>query len=140
MMFMYFLCGAFEMKFIKDFRKGFWKNYGIFFVYIYGGMVLINYVLFYLNYVICIVFKFVKIIFVMVFFVLIVGKKYNWKEWLSAAIFVAGIVFFIFGDVVFFLVFVLIGVVFIVVVLCVDVICVNFEEKNFFRCEISSTT
>ena len=35
----------------------------------------------------------------MAFSVLIVGKKYNWKERLSAAILVLGIVLFTLGDV-----------------------------------------
>ena len=64
-------------------------------------------------------------------------KKYNWKEWLSAAILVAGIVLFTLGD---------------VAssprsspsasrspARSASAICA-FEEKNFFRCENPSTT
>jgi len=138
--FTYFLCGALEMKLTKDSRKGSWKNYGILSVYTYGGMALTNYALSYLNYATRIVFKSAKIIPVMAFSVLIVGKKYNWKEWLSAAILVAGIVLFTLGDVASSPAFAPIGVLLIAGALCVDAICANFEEKNFFRCETPSTT
>ena len=97
--FTYFLCGALEMKLTGDTRKASWKNYGILSVYTYGGMAMTNYALSYLNYATRIVFKSAKIIPVMAFSVLIVGKKYNWKEWLSAAILVLGIVLFTLGDV-----------------------------------------
>jgi adenosine 3'-phospho 5'-phosphosulfate transporter B3 len=137
--FTYFLCGALEMKLTKDSRKGSWKNYGILSVYTYGGMALTNYALSYLNYATRIVFKSAKIIPVMAFSVLIVGKKYNWKEWLSAAILVAGIVLFTLGDVASSPAFAPIGVALIAAALCVDAICANFEEKNFFRCETPST-
>tara|TARA_A100001035_G_C27750734_1_gene486326 strand:+ start:101 stop:1279 length:1179 start_codon:yes stop_codon:yes gene_type:complete len=138
--FTYFLCGALEMKLTNDSRKGSWKNYGILSVYTYGGMALTNYALSYLNYATRIVFKSAKIIPVMAFSVLIVGKKYNWKEWLSAAILVAGIVLFTLGDVASSPAFAPIGVALIAGALCVDAICANFEEKNFFRCETPSTT
>ncbi|CAL6379108.1 unnamed protein product [Bathycoccus prasinos] len=138
--FTYFLCGALEMKLTKDSRKGSWKNYGILSVYTYGGMALTNYALSYLNYATRIVFKSAKIIPVMAFSVMIVGKKYNWKEWLSAAILVAGIVLFTLGDVASSPAFAPIGVALIAGALCVDAICANFEEKNFFRCETPSTT
>jgi adenosine 3'-phospho 5'-phosphosulfate transporter B3 len=128
------------MKLTKDSRKGSWKNYGILSVYTYGGMALTNYALSYLNYATRIVFKSAKIIPVMAFSVLIVGKKYNWKEWLSAAILVAGIVLFTLGDVASSPAFAPIGVALIAAALCVDAICANFEEKNFFRCETPSTT
>jgi adenosine 3'-phospho 5'-phosphosulfate transporter B3 len=107
------------MKLTNDTRKASWKNYGILSVYTYGGMALTNYALTYLNYATRIVFKSAKIIPVMAFSVLIVGKKYNWKEWLSAAILVAGIILFTLGDV---------------------ASSPNFEEKNFFRVEAPSTT
>jgi adenosine 3'-phospho 5'-phosphosulfate transporter B3 len=99
-----------------------------------------NYALSYLNYATRIVFKSAKIVPVMAFSVLIVGKKYNWKEWLSAAILVAGIVLFTLGDVASSPAFHPIGVFLIAGALCVDAICANFEEKNFFRCETPSTT
>ena len=138
--FTYFICGALEMKLTKDSRKGSWKNYGILSVFTYGGMALTNYALSYLNYATRIVFKSAKIIPVMAFSVMIVGKKYNWKEWLSAAILVAGIVLFTLGDVASSPAFAPIGVALIAGALCVDAICANFEEKNFFRCETPSTT
>ena len=138
--FTYFLCGALEMKLTKDTRKASWKNYGILSVYTYGGMALTNYALTYLNYATRIVFKSAKIIPVMAFSVLIVGKKYNWKEWLSAAILVAGIILFTLGDVASSPTFAPIGVLLIAAALCVDAICANFEEKNFFRVEAPSTT
>jgi adenosine 3'-phospho 5'-phosphosulfate transporter B3 len=138
--FTYFLCGALEMKLTNDSRKGSWKNYGILSIYTYGGMAMTNYALSYLNYATRIVFKSAKIIPVMAFSVLIVGKKYNWKEWLSAAILVAGIVLFTLGDVASSPAFAPIGVLLIAGALCVDAICANFEEKNFFRCETPSTT
>ena len=138
--FTYFLCGALEMKLTGDSRKASWKNYGILSVYTYGGMALTNYALAYLNYATRIVFKSAKIIPVMAFSVLIVGKKYSWKEWFSAAILVAGIVLFTLGDVASSPAFAPIGVALIGGALCVDAICANFEEKNFFRCENPSTT
>jgi adenosine 3'-phospho 5'-phosphosulfate transporter B3 len=138
--FTYFLCGALEMKLTNDTRKGSWKNYGILSVYTYGGMALTNYALSYLNYATRIVFKSAKIIPVMAFSVLIVGKQYNWKEWLSAAILVAGIVLFTLGDVASSPAFAPIGVALIAGALCIDAICANFEEKNFFRTETPSTT
>ena len=138
--FTYFLCGALEMKLTQDTRKASWKNYGILSVYTYGGMAMTNYALSYLNYATRIVFKSAKIVPVMAFSVLIVGKKYNWKEWLSAAILVAGIVLFTLGDVASSPAFHPIGVFLIAGALCVDAICANFEEKNFFRCENPSTT
>ena len=138
--FTYFLCGALEMKLTGDSRKASWKNYGILSVYTYGGMAMTNYALSYLNYATRIVFKSAKIIPVMAFSVLIVGKKYNWKEWLSAAILVLGIVLFTLGDVASSPAFAPIGVALIAGALCVDAICANFEEKNFFRCENPSTT
>jgi len=138
--FTYFLCGALEMKLTNDSRKASWKNYGILSVYTYGGMALTNYALTYLNYATRIVFKSAKIIPVMAFSVLIVGKKYNWKEWLSAAILVAGIILFTLGDVASSPTFAPIGVLLIAAALCVDAICANFEEKNFFRVEAPSTT
>ena len=138
--FTYFLCGALEMKLTQDTRKASWKNYGILSVYTYGGMAMTNYALSYLNYATRIVFKSAKIVPVMAFSVLIVGKKYNWKEWLSAAILVAGIVLFTLGDVASSPAFQPIGVALIAGALCVDAICANFEEKNFFRCENPSTT
>ena len=137
--FTYFLCGALEMKLTNDSRKASWKNYGILSVYTYGGMAMTNYALSYLNYATRIVFKSAKIIPVMAFSVLIVGKKYDWKEWLSAAILVAGIVLFTLGDVASSPAFAPIGVALIAGALCVDAICANFEEKNFFRCENPST-
>jgi adenosine 3'-phospho 5'-phosphosulfate transporter B3 len=103
-------------------------------------MALTNYALAYLNYATRIVFKSAKIIPVMAFSVLIVGKKYSWKEWFSAAILVAGIVLFTLGDVASSPAFAPIGVALIGGALCVDAICANFEEKNFFRCENPSTT
>mmetsp|Transcript_6253 Transcript_6253/g.23606 ORF Transcript_6253/g.23606 Transcript_6253/m.23606 type:complete len:405 (+) Transcript_6253:286-1500(+) len=138
--FTYFLCGALEMKLTNDTRKASWKNYGILSVYTYGGMAMTNYALSYLNYATRIVFKSAKIVPVMAFSVLIVGKKYSWKEWLSAAILVAGIVLFTLGDVASSPAFQPIGVALIGGALCVDAICANFEEKNFFRCENPSTT
>lgn len=138
--FTYFLCGALEMKLTNDTRKASWKNYGILSIYTYGGMAMTNYALSYLNYATRIVFKSAKIVPVMAFSVLIVGKKYNWKEWLSAAILVAGIVLFTLGDVASSPAFAPIGVALIAGALCVDAICANFEEKNFFRCENPSTT
>merc|ERR1719253_1310071 len=138
--FTYFLCGALEMKLTGDSRKATWKNYGILSGYTYGGMAMTNYALSYLNYATRIVFKSAKIVPVMAFSVLIVGKKYNWKEWLSAAILVAGIVLFTLGDVASSPAFHPIGVFLIAGALCVDAICANFEEKNFFRCENPSTT
>ena len=138
--FTYFLCGALEMKLTGDSRKASWKNYGILSVYTYGGMAMTNYALAYLNYATRIVFKSAKIIPVMAFSVLIVGKKYSWKEWFSAAILVAGIVLFTLGDVASSPAFAPIGVALIGGALCVDAICANFEEKNFFRCENPSTT
>mmetsp|Transcript_7681 Transcript_7681/g.25452 ORF Transcript_7681/g.25452 Transcript_7681/m.25452 type:complete len:404 (-) Transcript_7681:241-1452(-) len=138
--FTYFLCGALEMKLTGETRKASWKNYGILSIYTYGGMALTNYALSYLNYATRIVFKSAKIIPVMAFSVIIVGKKYNWKEWLSAAILVAGIVLFTLGDVASSPAFAPIGVALIAGALCIDAICANFEEKNFFRTETPSTT
>lgn len=138
--FTYFLCGALEMKLTNDTRKASWKNYGILSIYTYGGMALTNYALSYLNYATRIVFKSAKIVPVMAFSVLIVGKKYNWKEWLSAAILVAGIILFTLGDIASSPAFAPIGVALIGGALCIDAICANFEEKNFFRCETPSST
>jgi len=138
--FTYFLCGALEMKLTNETRKGSWKNYGILSIYTYGGMALTNYALSYLNYATRIVFKSAKIIPVMAFSVIIVGKKYNWKEWLSAATLVAGIILFTLGDVASSPAFAPIGVALIAGALCIDAICANFEEKNFFRVETPSTT
>jgi len=129
--FTYFICGALEMKLTKDSRKGSWKNYGILSVFTYGGMALTNYALSYLNYATRIVFKSAKIIPVMAFSVMIVGKKYNWKEWLSAAILVAGIVLFTLGDVASSPAFAPIGVALIAGALCVDAICPISKKRTF---------
>ena len=137
--FTYFLCGTLEMKLTNDSRKGSWKNYSTLSMFAYGGMALTNYSLYYLNYATRVVFKSAKIIPVMNFSVLIVGKKYNWREWLSAATLVAGISLFTLGDVASFPAFAPTGVILITTALCLDAICANFEEKNFFRCETPST-
>ena len=80
--FTYFLCGALEMKLTQD-TVGFVEELRSSSP-VHARAWLTNYALSYLNYATRIVFKSAKIIPVMAFSVLIVGKKYNWKEWLSA--------------------------------------------------------
>jgi len=85
------------------------------------------------------VFKSAKIIPVMAFSVIIVGKKYALKEWISAAVLVAGIILFTLGDVASSPTFAPIGVALIAGALCIDAVCANFEEKNFFRVDNPSS-
>jgi len=129
----YSITGAFQMKVTGSKRKAPWLHYLGLSLLSFSGMFFTNMAVKYMDYSTRIVFKSGKILPVMLFSVLVLRKKYEISQWLSAWTLVLGIILFSLGDSVQELHFQTKGLPLISLAVCIDAYTGNFEEKVFFK-------
>ena len=139
-MFSYLCCAAFELRRSQTPRKGSLRDFALLACFSYGGTALTNHALGYLDYATRIVFKSVKLLPVMGFSVLIVGRRYDIVEWFCAILLGFGVFQFMLGDATYRAEFALKGVVLMITAVSMDSICANIEEQRFFRSEEPCST
>ena len=114
-------------------RKGKVVEYFILAVSTFGGMYFTNWSLSYINYPTRIMFKSGKVIPVMCVGMVFGMRRYGTKDFLNAAVLVAGITIFVLGDAKVSPSFNVIGLFLITVGVLMDAFTSNYEESKFFR-------
>ena len=137
---LYFTFGAVEMKITGSRRNASWNKYLILSFFSFCVLALTNQSLRYMDYATRTVFKSGKILPVMGFSGIILGKKHTLTSWLAACLLVVGLILFSLGDSMSLGHFGLTGPLLISCALCAEAFAANFEERYFFKTSEPSAT
>ncbi len=138
--FSYFLCGAYELRLSRVDRQGRIQDFAVLAVFSYGGAALTNHALRYLNYATRLAFKSAKLLPVMLFSVIFVGRRYTFVEWLCAGLLAFGVYEFTVGDASVHPSFCVKGILLMTSAISMDSFCSNYEEVRFFRTDKPCST
>jgi len=127
------IIGALHVKLTGSKRNAPWLNYFSLSLLSFSGLLFTNMAVKYMDYSTRIVFKSAKLLPVMFFSLITLGKQYTSRQWLSAGALVLGIIIFSLGEAVHNLRFQTKGLPLITLAVCIDAFTGNYEEKNFFK-------